>query len=108
MHAIVRGTTPTIRWTFRTVSLDSIVKAILLIKRGQSVEIEKPLSEATVDTENKTIEWTLTQAETLGLSEFKEYTAHCDWLLADGTRGAGKVTAVKVFPPGKDKVITSG
>ena len=108
MDVIVRGTTPTIKWVFSTVNVETISSAYLTIRNRRTVVIEKALSEATVDTTTKSVSWTLTQAETLALKDFQEYGLFCDWLLADGTRGAGKAKTVMACPAGKNEVIGNG
>ena len=86
---LIRGTTPTIKITFSTVSVESIAVAYLTIKQNDRTMIEKTLEDAT--TEEHAISWRLTQTETLGL--------------LDGTRGRSRIESSQIGEPGKDEVI---
>lgn len=68
---IPRGTTAVIEYKFKTIDVSTITSCYLTIKQGD-VEIEKDLSDATMDTTDNTLSWKLTQAETLGLNASKE------------------------------------
>ena len=105
MDAITRGTTPTIRWDFKTVNVGLITSAIFTLRKKKDRVLEKSLESADVDTESNSVSWTLSQEETLALKDFQEYSLHCDWLLPDTTRGAGVSKMVMILPPGKDEVI---
>ena len=63
---IVRGTTPTIRYTFSNVDIADIATCYLTIKQGTTV-IEKTLQDATAG--DGYLDWVLSQAETLSLDE---------------------------------------
>ena len=66
MTAIIRGTTPTIKYTFSVVDPADFSEAILTIKDSRKQEkLRKTLDTATVGTDY--VEWTLTQEETLSL-----------------------------------------
>lgn len=82
MARIIRGTTPTLKYIFKSVQVSDISTAYLTIKA--KTNIEKTLEEATVGTNY--ISWTLTQAETLSFGD--SITAMVNWKLNDGTRGA--------------------
>lgn len=101
MKKIIRGTTPTIQYTFNTVNVANIVAAILTIKRGNATVIEKDLTSATVGT--KTLTWKLSQEETLSASG--DASMMLNWKLTDGTRGASAVTDVKFASNYKEEVI---
>lgn len=103
MAEIIRGTTPTIKFVFNTISVQSITTAYFLIKSGSKIIIEKDLSTATV--ENNNLSWKLTQEESLMLSAGGSVVLMCDWKLADGTRGRSKIETCKVAPAGKGEVI---
>ena len=103
MADIIRGTTPTIKFIFDTISIQSITTAYFLIKSGSKIIIEKDLSEAT--TGSNSLSWKLTQEESLLLSAGNTVTVMCDWKLADGTRGRSKIESCKVAPAGKGEVI---
>lgn len=105
MFSIIRGTTPTILWKFSTAQVGEITSAYLTIKRKNIAAIEKGIADASINVEENTISWTLTQEDTLQLKEFKEYELHCDWLLNDNVRGAGTTAVAQVLPAGKDEVI---
>lgn len=93
MAQIIRGTTPTIQFTFAHVTVSNIGTAIFTIKQAGVIKVEKELNEATVG--QKTLSWTLTQAESLSL-EYGYCTVMINWLLADGTRGASKLYNIEV------------
>lgn len=100
---IVRGTTPTIRYTFSSVSVSNITVAKLLIEQGD-IKIEKGLSDAT--TGQGYLEWTLSQTDTLSLQDKKACRIRLDWKLQDGTRGIGKtVSSVDVRSSAYNEVI---
>lgn len=103
MSEIVRGTTPTIRYTFSTVDPADISNAVLTIAQRGTARITKTLAAATVG--EGTLSWTLTQAETLSLSK-TDAEINLDWLLESGIRGAGVTLDVKVLNPGVNEVMT--
>ena len=105
MAEIIKGTTPTITYTFASVLVTDIDVAILTIKRDGAIKIEKQLDTATVDAVKKTISWTLSQAETLSVAGTAEIMLN--WLTEDGTRGATKTTQVRFLPNHKEEVITN-
>lgn len=105
MSDIVRGTTPTIKYTFSTVDLTELESAVLTISQ-RSVTVQKTLSAAVVDSEAKTLSWTLTQSETLELTAGSATEIKLDWLLQNGTRGAGNSITVNVLKPGVNEVMT--
>lgn len=85
MIKIVIGTTPTIIYNFSIVDPADITDAIMSIKVGGQIIIEKTLEDATVG--ENTLSWTLTQAETLSIGT-RFGTIMVNWLTDDGTRGA--------------------
>ena len=105
MAEIIKGTTPTITYTFASVAVTDIDVAILTIKRNGAIKVEKQLDTATVDAEKKTISWTLSQAETLSVAGTAELMLN--WLTNDGTRGATHATSVRFLPNHKEEVITN-
>lgn len=94
MAEIIRGTTPTIQFTFNEVDVTNITTAILTIKQYGETKLEKDKSKATVG--EKTLSWDLTQEESLAL-KYGVCTVMINWLLADGTRGASRVYNVEVI-----------
>ena len=103
MSEIVRGTTPTIRYTFSTVDPADLSKAVLTISQRGTARITKALTAATVG--EGTLSWTLTQAETLSLSKTRA-EIKLDWLLESGVRGAGATMEAEVSDPGVNEVMT--
>ena len=102
MATIIQGTTPTIKYTFQTVKPEDITVAILTVKQGDAVKLEKDLSAATVGTDY--IAWILTQEETLSLA-LTAARFMCNWKKADGTRGASREMQAMVTDNHKSEVI---
>lgn len=90
MSYIIRGTTPTLQYKFKTIKVSDITSAYLTVKA--TTNIEKDLSVATVGED--TISWTLTQAETLSFGD--AVSCMINWKLQDGTRGASAKTEIMV------------
>lgn len=100
---IIKGTTPTIEYTFSEVDPAEMTAAVFSVKQiGQTV-IEKDLTTATIS-EGK-MSWTLTQTESLSLAAGVLTEIYLDYVLQDGTRGAGVTTPANVQPAGKNEVI---
>ena len=99
MARIIRGTTPTLKYVFKSVSVSDIVSAYLTIKANTT--IEKTLESAVVGTNY--ISWTLTQAETLAFGN--EIYVMLNWKLSGGTRGASEQKAIIIADNLKDSVI---
>lgn len=98
---IVRGTTPTILFTFSKIDGRNLTTAFLtMVSNGRTV-IEKDIS--TADVAQKTISWKLTQNETLSLPN--TVTAQLNWKLPDGTRGASLKSQLRVEANNKEGVI---
>ena len=91
MAVIVKGTTPTITYTFETVQLSDIHEAILSIK-GRAGTLAKDISTAEAGT--KSLSWTLTQEETLAMSNY--VSMMLNFVLNDGTRGASAQSKILV------------
>lgn len=100
---IIAGTTPTIEYTFSTVPVANITTAIFTIKQNGQAVIEKTLADATIG-EDK-ISWTLSQEDSLSLSLTKTTKAYLDYVLTDGTRGAGITQNVNISEAGINEVI---
>lgn len=94
MHQIILGTTPTILFTFDTVNPTNFVAAEMTIKGRNEILLTKTLSTAKV--ESSQISWKLSQRETIQLG-VATYYVMCNWLLADGTRGASEETPIKIL-----------
>lgn len=104
--AIVRGTTPTIIFTFQTIDVSDIDTAYLVLKQWDATKISKDITSATVDADAGTLSWTLTQTESLTLETSKKCSIMCDWLTSSGTRGRSIEKTESVENPGKDEVIS--
>lgn len=102
MTQIIIGTTPTITYTFRTVSVSDLTKAILTIKCAGQIILEKTLADAMVG--ENAMSWTLTQQETLSLGT-RTAKMMLNWLTASGTRGASAETIIVGVTNHKREVI---
>lgn len=97
MKKIIVGTTPTIKYTFSKVSTDTLAKAVLTVKQGRKILIQKELADATV--EEGAVSWRLTQRETLlinAVGEDAEAVMMLNWLTDMGVRGVSEKTVIKV------------
>ena len=103
MANIIRGTTPTIMYTFDKVAISDLTDAIFTIKMGNAIKIEKDMTEAVAGT--KTLSWTLTQEECLTLSGMT-VSLMCNWLTAAGLRGASDEVVVNIRGNHIEEVIT--
>lgn len=102
---IIRGTTPTITFTFNDMDPYDITKAVLAIKQSDVTVIEK--TDGMTKTAN-TISWTLTQTETLSLSTSNNRALIvCDWLTTGGVRGRSVEQYVSVGEPAKNAEISA-
>lgn len=102
MNAIIRGTTPSLKYTFSVVNVSEITSAYLTVKHEDNVVVEKSLADATV--EESAITWKLTQEETLAFTD-NLIKVMCNWKLEDGTRGASAETTIGVIDNQKNEVI---
>lgn len=100
---IVQYTTPTITITFPTIDVTTISEAYLVFKVNEVTVLTKELSDAIVG--EKSLAWTLRQAETGGMPLYKIVRIYCDWLLQDGTRGRSKSADFTIVETGKSEVI---
>lgn len=89
-NKIIIGTTPTIIYTFKMVSVSDITVAILTIKSGNNT-LTKTLEDAEIGEDS--LSWTLTQEETLAISA-EVSSMMLNWKTQDGTRGASAKTTV--------------
>lgn len=87
MANIIRGTTPTIVYKFKTVNVQNIVTAFFTIKQLGILKIKKSLNDANVD--NDSLSWRLSQKETLSLAT-GNVSIMLNWVTSDGTRGSSK------------------
>lgn len=102
MIQIIIGTTPTITYTFKTVSPADLTKAILTIKCAGQVILEKTLADATVGEDS--LSWTLTQQETLSIGT-RSCKMMLNWVTHSGKRGASAETAIVGTTNHKREVI---
>lgn len=102
MVSITIGTTPTITYTFHTVSVSDLTKAILTIKIAGQIIIEKTLADAVVG--ENSLSWTLTQQETLDIGT-RSGKMMLNWLTHSGKRGASEETAIMGVTNHKREVI---
>lgn len=102
MLSIIRGTTPTIEYTFNTVNVGDIVTAYLTIMQRGRMIIEKNLSQATIG--EKSLSYSLSQEETLSLAIGKANVMH-NFVLGDGTRGASDNNSVEILLNHVNEVI---
>ena len=104
--AIIRYTTPTIKFTFSEIDITDITVAFLVIKQNDKTAIERDISSAVVTNTQaeSSLAWTLTQEETKKLSK-ANVSIYCDWKLRDGTRGRSHVKTDSVEDTGKQEVI---
>lgn len=104
MEQIIRGTTPTVKFTFATVDVTTISVAYLTILSSEgTVLLTKDMDTAEVGEDY--ISWTLTQTETLVLPLYGKVQVWCDWRIADGTRGRSKIAEYTIGVTGKNEVI---
>lgn len=101
--ALVRGTTPTVKFQFSNIEVSDIEVAYLSIFQYGKPIIERDLSTATVNEDS--LEWQLDQDETLQLYSNSNATIVCDWRLTDGIRGRSNIAVENVEPSGKNEVI---
>ena len=104
MASIIKGTTPTMRFTFRDVDPTRIVTTALTIKQNKELVIERDLTTATVSESDSSISYKLSQEETLSFSVGKVAVMH-NWVLDDGTRGASKEAVITIEDNHKDEVM---
>lgn len=102
MSCVIRATTPTFKYTFKTVAVTNISQAYLTIAKNGTTVIEKSLSDAYIG--DGYLAWTLTQAETLSVAAGTA-SVMLNWLTRDGTRGASKETGLTFERNHKEVVI---
>lgn len=99
---LVKGTTPTIQYTFSDIDPVDITDGYLVVKQGRTNVIEIPLSDAVRDTD--TISFTLTQEQSLQLTAGLKALILFDWVIGS-TRGQAKLLEAYVGIEGMDEVI---
>ena len=86
MAIIVKGTTPTIIYKFKTIDVNTVTTAIYTIKKDDTIVLRKTLTDATI--KGNALTWTLTQEETLSL-DGNGLTGMLNWKVGD-ERGVSK------------------
>lgn len=101
--SIVRGTTPTIRFTFSEVPVESIAVAYLTVEQNGERVVELDLT--TAETGADYLQWTLAQEDTVKLSEKWNCDIQCRYKTTDGTAYASQIYSVKPYDILKEGVI---
>lgn len=99
---ITRGTTPKLKFLFKTVDVSEMAVAYLTVEQGD-LKIEKDLSAATVG--DGYVEWELTQEETLQISADCNLKIQVRWKLDNGFAGASPINRVSPYEILKDGEI---
>lgn len=111
MAELIRGTTPTLMYTFSDIDPANISYAYLLLKQNGcgGNKIEKYLADASVTGDTQTVKgnisFTLSQADTLSLTSGKECQVSLDWKLTSGLRGRSRIASFSVSNSGKNEVV---
>lgn len=101
--SIVRGTTPTIKYTFNEVDPSTIAIAYFTIKQNGQVVLEKTTEEMVVGDDY--VEWNLTQEETLSFSTRKELDLQMRYRTTNGNAYATQHAKETVVDINKDGEI---
>ena len=103
---IVRGTTPTIVITYRTIDVSEIKEAYLTIEQPASnVVINKTLSAGDASVEENALRWSLSQEDTLQIQDKYPLKIQCRYLLNDDTAGSSPIYEMSPYSILKDGVI---
>lgn len=97
---IIRGTTPTLIFTFSEIEPSDISVCYLLIKQYGQTVIEKTLADGVVSEDG--LSFTLTQSDTLALSTTYSAQVLLDWKTSGGVRGRSNIYDCAVKVAGKD------
>lgn len=100
---IIRGTTPTIKYTFSVIAGTDLTVAVMTVSQNGTVLIEKDLSAGVAD--ETSVSWVLSQEDTLKLDTDFAARITLNWKLADGTRGASKIAIASVEENDVSEVI---
>lgn len=103
VNNLIRGTTPTIKITFKTIDPSTITDAYLVLKQDCVERVKADITEATVSSDD--ISWTLTQRQSFQLSPHKNVDIYCDWKTETGLRGRSKLYSCIVEDTGVDEVF---
>ena len=99
---VIRATTPTFKYVFKTVDVQNITKAYLTISKDGQTAIEKSLADATIGEDY--LAWTFSQSDSLHIPA-GIVTAECNWLTVDGTRGSSGKSQLNIERNSKEVVI---
>lgn len=100
---ITRGTTPTIEFTFKNISPKDMKVAYLTIDQNGRTKIEKNIDDAIVG--DNSIDWNLTQEETLKIKENIKCDIQMRYRLNSGLADASPAYTVDTYRILKDGVI---
>lgn len=100
---IIRGTTPTLIFTFDTIDVEDISVAYLLIRQNGNTVIEKTLTDSSI-VDGK-LSFSLSQTETLSLSTSAPASVVLDWKTNAEARGRSNIYRFDVKQAGVDEVI---
>lgn len=104
MNAIIRGTTPTITFTFDTVDPTTFADYYLTIKSIS--DLSTPIIQTSAGSASATeLSFTLTQTDTFKLTAGDTVNIYLDWLTMDMIRGRSVVATCRVFETGRDEVM---
>jgi len=103
MATIIRGTTPTITFTFSDFDTSEIDEAVFVIKQGGNIILQRDLTEAYID--ETTLSWNLSQEDSFLLNSALGGVIMCDWLLVNGIRGRSEVYTFCVDNPAVEEVL---
>ena len=99
---IVKGTTPTILYTFSKIDPLTITDGRFVMKQGCATVVEIPFSDATVDAEG--VSFTLTQEQSLKLRSGCKAKLMFDYTMGS-TRAQSTVAEAYIGEEGVDEVI---
>lgn len=106
MADIIRGTTPTIKIKFKSVSVADIVIAYLTIRSRGEILVEKELDTAAVNPSENSLTWRLEQEDTLSLPVANvPVTVLCDWMTSGRVRGRSRQVICRVGDTGKNEIF---
>ena len=100
---LIRGTTPTITYSFDDIHAADITVAVFCIKQLDKTIVEKNLADGLVS--NDKLMFTLSQQDTLSLNSKLMAKVVLDWKLNTGIRGRSNIVEAKITDPGKDSVL---
>lgn len=100
---IIRGTTPTIKYTFQVIAGTDLTAAVMTVSQNGTVLITKELAEGVAD--ETSVSWVLSQDDTLKLDADFPARLTLNWKIADGTRGASKAAIASVEENDVSEVI---